>query len=710
MRKARERPGIFDRRARHLGCSGPGMPLSKRSILPLLLLVSVCGFGGTACSGCQHEDEENKSELRAGTRGAVVGMLTSMGNGARRSSFTYDALGRRTSVDDVVEGKHFVTTTTYGYPVTSRRGMPSRVNGSGLGSHVVSEEHPDGEVVRYERDLAGNPVTVTTQQKNGEPRTIASGIKRNARGDVVEERLGDGTTTRRTYNDGSDLRLRSIKTVDADGAVLQSLVYEFDELGNVRGVANETRPELSARYEYDGLDRLVRAVLSDVTHEYGYDATGNLTNKEGRAQAYSDPAHLHAVSSANGATYTYDPNGNLTGTSAGLEVEYDAENMPTRTARGGARVTRKWLGEAVWKKDDGTETTFYVTANVRYQVPAGKGIDEGAFRKTLPFGAERDTDGVLRFVHSDLLGSSVLVTDAGKSVHDDAFLPFGEARPRAKKGDFVPKRKFHGNEDDPLGFYDYGARIYMPDVGRWMTPDTIEAGNAPLNRYAYASNNPVSRFDPDGHDDKNLVTLRSPDGSVMIVTREEAAEAARIPYKAENFRRIHDVYQRRGTVQVSANESRAQALAREFVKRGSGGGIRVFSKTNVIGNSIKGQVSMGLGGGVKSGAFGAKGRLLNIDVTLERGVVDLDITVAEGEVQVGPWAFGGKISATKPAEFKYGRELGGVSGEYVRGADGEDNAEVGIGGHFVAIGGEVKLDLKGATAAYEERKKEQKKK
>lgn len=450
------------------------------------------GVGSTGCSGCSHPEEKSEGAV-AGANAAVIGSLTSTGNGAARTYFGYDALGRTRRVEHVLDGKRFVHTTTYGYP---------DARAVGLGSHVTEETYADGERVRYVLDRAGGTKAVSTRAPGAEKdETIIASSRRNARGDVVEEKLGDGTTTVHRYNDESDQRLRSIRTLDKDGKTLQSLVYEFDAWGNVTGIANEVRPELSATFEYDALDRLVRTTAGGQAQAYGYDASGNLTSKEGHEQQYGDPAHAHALTAANGVTYAYDANGNLI-RGGSLAVDYDAENMPIRAARDGKTVTRRYIGESMWRKNDAGRTVLYA-GDVRYEVEPGKGIDEGVFRKAIAGNlAERETDGRLRFYHSDLIGSSVFVTDGGEVVHDDAYAPYGTPRTNAKRGDFVPKKKFHGNEDDSLGFLDFGARLYMPELGRWMTPDTFMAGNAPLNRYAYASNNPVSRIDPDGHLDQ----------------------------------------------------------------------------------------------------------------------------------------------------------------------------------------------------------------
>lgn len=60
--------------------------------------------------------------------------------------------------------------------------------------------------------------------------------------------------------------------------------------------------------------------------------------------------------------------------------------------------------------------------------------------------------------------------------------------------------KYNGKELQETGMYDYGARMLMPDLGRWGVMDAMSEKYSSLSPYNYAINNPVMVIDPDGND------------------------------------------------------------------------------------------------------------------------------------------------------------------------------------------------------------------
>jgi len=77
--------------------------------------------------------------------------------------------------------------------------------------------------------------------------------------------------------------------------------------------------------------------------------------------------------------------------------------------------------------------------------------------------------------------------------------------------------KYNGKEIQESGLYDYGARFYMPDLGKWTSIDPLSEKSRRWAAYSYGYNNPVRFIDPDGMFAINCPDCPRPDFMGQIV-------------------------------------------------------------------------------------------------------------------------------------------------------------------------------------------------
>lgn len=111
----------------------------------------------------------------------------------------------------------------------------------------------------------------------------------------------------------------------------------------------------------------------------------------------------------------------------------------------------------------------------------------------------------ITYYHTDLLGSPVAATNqSGQVIWQEEYQPYGKSTINSPAAVADTTISYTGKTlDRDLGIINYGARLYDPSIGRFLSIDQVSSldGGAQklFNRYSYAANAPYTYKDPDGN-------------------------------------------------------------------------------------------------------------------------------------------------------------------------------------------------------------------
>ncbi|GHN02378.1 hypothetical protein WSM22_38670 [Cytophagales bacterium WSM2-2] len=102
-------------------------------------------------------------------------------------------------------------------------------------------------------------------------------------------------------------------------------------------------------------------------------------------------------------------------------------------------------------------------------------------------------------------------------VQQEDFYPFGLSfNSYQRENSLFNKFQYNGKElqnDLSVNWYDYGARMYIPEIGRWGVVDPMAYKYPNLSPYNFVANNPIYYVDPDGREIWIAFTVTNEDGS-----------------------------------------------------------------------------------------------------------------------------------------------------------------------------------------------------
>ncbi|MDD5341005.1 MAG: carbohydrate binding domain-containing protein [Patescibacteria group bacterium] len=332
-----------------------------------------------------------------------------------------------------------------------------------------------------------------------------------------------------------------------NGKRLQDLSYEYDDVGNITQIIDEseTNTRKKSEFEYDDLYRLTSATITDsatgtdYTHNYTYDSLGNITSFPGMGtyeyegntgSNYANPHAFTSVSGTNNANINYDNNGNIISEVLMpynwiiFQATWDYNNRLASTGGWQTPATYSYdhAGQRIKQNiDSGSIVTIYPNKyyNVETQGEDTK-VTEHIFGNGEPVAVAeiKDSTLTLYYIHGDHLNSSSIMTKSNGDIEQALdYYPYGGIRfnEQQTENPLDEQRKHTGHEYDTNSSLTYmGARYYAGTAGRFLSEDPVflVVGDAiaskiwsknlidpqNLNSYSYARNNPLSYIDPLG--------------------------------------------------------------------------------------------------------------------------------------------------------------------------------------------------------------------
>nr|WP_295930778.1 DUF6443 domain-containing protein [uncultured Dyadobacter sp.] len=300
-----------------------------------------------------------------------------------------------------------------------------------------------------------------------------------------------------------------------NGNVSQMLSLNKDETSYTKGL----------NFSYDGASRMTGSTgvggYGDTESGITYDKNGNIKTLA-RAGAVVDNLsysylgnRLSIVTDGSGnslgvksgvSNYGYDGNGNMTSDgNRGAVLTYNYLNLPQTITVGAKIATYDY--DATGNKHKYAFDTLTLKYGGKFEYRQ-VGNATNLYRMSLSEGQAVFRNNNIRFEYylKDHLGNVRLVFDEkGQTLQRTDYYPFGididrnnsAQQPAIRNG----YNRYLYNEKElqvGIGYLDYGARMYMPEVGRMGTVDRFAGKYPDVSTYQFALGNPVINIDVNG--------------------------------------------------------------------------------------------------------------------------------------------------------------------------------------------------------------------
>jgi len=389
--------------------------------------------------------------------------------------YTYDANSNRTGMSDRWGS------VSYGYDGLNRPVSISR-NVSGLGGQtlqysyfpggqVQSITYPGNRIVNYTYDHQDRMKTVTPWAAGG---SFVYTWRRNGQLERITNPNGTQTDYEYFPSNGRLSRLLSRRS----GTVIADQQFTYDPVGNITRIQGDLPlvppVDPAVTMEPDNANRLAIIAGQGVTND-----------PAGRSQ--SIPAPLNATTAWEGMDWLSRYTSGTVTTSYG----YDGD------------------GVRLWRSSSAGSTTRYLVdptaemPNVMVESDASNNPHRFYIHGASGLLASIDAAGTASTYHFSHRGDTLALTNAGGNVTESyGYSPYGvtvSANATWNPFRFIGQ---HGVMDEGNGLQFMRARYYSASVGRFLSLDQLPGAATEaqtLNRFAYASGEPLLTIDPSGY-------------------------------------------------------------------------------------------------------------------------------------------------------------------------------------------------------------------
>ncbi|NOU62317.1 DUF6443 domain-containing protein [Marinifilum caeruleilacunae] len=414
-----------------------------------------------------------------------------------------------------------------------------------LGQLIEKDVHESIQSIDYRYNIRGWLTSINSSS------LASSGSLNNEVGDLFGMELcyneyvsGLSGTADEQFNGN----ISAVKWKNSSQSSIQGYLFNYDALNRLK----------KADYKYYSSNWVNSAnydVYGNVSGKIGYDLNGNISSlvrKNGSGTIIDNLTYTYTGNQlkkvedaagndgfkelvSNSVEYQFDDNGNLIDDdNRGHVISYNLLNLPKSLNGGLLRYEYSAAGEKL-RKVYGSTTTDYI-GNFVYVNNALAYIITSEGRIVKP-GATY----LYEYNLKDHLGNtrvSFQVNQVASVLQNQDYYPFGMSMNLVQNDN---RYLYNGKElqddlinGDNLDWYDYGARMYDPSLGRWHVVDPLadEFSNVNQSPYQYCENEPINRVDPDGRDDWFVR------GSTLVKLKETNDKFHRIYKRNESGKRV----------------------------------------------------------------------------------------------------------------------------------------------------------------------------